>query len=40
MMNAERLEAILSQYEGEPADLIPVLQDMHGRTTTICPRTN
>ena len=27
-MDAERLEGILSKYEGESTDLIPVLQDM------------
>jgi NADH-quinone oxidoreductase E subunit len=27
-MDAERLEGILSRYEGETADLIPVLQDI------------
>ncbi len=27
-MDAERLESILSRYEGESADLIPVLQDI------------
>jgi NADH:ubiquinone oxidoreductase subunit E len=27
-MNAERLEGILSKYEGETTDLIPVLQDI------------
>jgi NADH:ubiquinone oxidoreductase subunit E len=28
MMDQERLETILSRYSGEPADLIPVLQDI------------
>lgn len=28
MMDAARLEAILSRYEGEPYDLIPILQDI------------
>jgi len=27
-MDQERLETILSRYQGEPADLIPVLQDI------------
>lgn len=28
MTSQEKLEAIMSRYEGEPADLIPVLQDI------------
>lgn len=30
-MDLERLESILSKYEGETTDLIPVLQDMQDR---------
>ena len=28
MMDAARLDNILSRYEGEPYDLIPILQDI------------